>query len=43
MSRFVLVVLKKFLIYLAIFSAVTPSFVGTYQKDCPEKLRKYKI
>lgn len=43
MSKIIMNVLKNTLKYLAFFSAATPSVFGTYQKDCPEELKKFKI
>ena len=43
MSKIIMSILKKTLKCLAFFSAATPSVFGTYQKDCPEKLKKFKI
>lgn len=36
-------VLKTCLFAVAVFAAATPSQLGSYQPETPEKLKKYKL
>lgn len=43
MKRYILEIFKKFLLFVAIFAATTPSQLSYYQREVPEKLKKYHI
>ncbi len=41
MKKAILSMVKTALFAVAVFAAATPSQVGSYQKECPESLKKY--